>query len=405
MRPTRHQCRLSLALTVIAIASCKRMALNQVMNQTEVQPEFGVENYVAECEKALGPVPDIDCRLVDENVVWTLDQTNTPKRVDVKDGPYTVKYSDSLECMNPSPVGQQRCHPYNRFGYLPVEASESKGTIWWAGCQRGGYAGNDDTLLFRSVSLIGVKDRKLCFFRSRDTEGGVSVGIDSPRKSPSLWHKPAEFDNKIAQNCVRCHLPNPYLRDTFMRHRDVAKALGVTKKNFSSVEEFDRYMTEPVQMHYRAPILDSQVPTLVAGEHLGSGRGDGLWVGTVSTEPVIAQCQSCHLLSGGFFNARYIPQLFGVCNLKDPYGDNHCKRVDRRLLEKIPDHHRAFFLTKISVRPESPNDEFEKQLADYFERCWASKDFDQTCRFRVLRSQTGETNLGSGTTETSKDPH
>ena len=97
----------------------KKHNLNDSVKSTQNGVEFNFSTYVDACEKALGPIPKLDCSEIDEVVIWTRDALGAPVRVTDEDlSGKSMRFQKGMNCANPSLAGppEARCMPFARIG-------------------------------------------------------------------------------------------------------------------------------------------------------------------------------------------------------------------------------------------------------------------------------------------------
>ncbi len=357
--------------------------LNDSVKSVQDGAEFNFASYVQACEKALGPIPKLDCSEIDEVVIWTRDASGAPVRVTDEDIPgKSMRFKKGMNCVNPSLAGppDARCMPFARIGALPGTFEAS--VVWLADCRRADLLLPLNAPTYESIGMIGHNRETgaTCFFDTkRHPQGVVGKNVPNPnvKLNPSgapapeqFWLTPREIGSSEGTRCVRCHSAYPWLRTPPVLHREVAKMLGVPH----DPKYFDREAAVPRKFDLGIPKDGHKRPYfVVARDELESVSSKGTWTPKVDALDGAKACQACHRVGGGYFAAREAAQAVGMCALADNY-NAHCKGVEQNFAF---DWHSSIFhvprWTGVSANParqEATNTLYaECYLSDKKEKC------------------------------------
>jgi len=376
------------ALIVVMVTgmSCRpRKFNNDAKGKSDSASEFTMKSYVQSCEEKLGPIPKVDCNEIDEALVWSYDQQGKIVRVADEDVPgFSIAWKPHLKCVNAAIGGplESRCAPLERFGKVFSSETDPQ-TTWVAACQKGGKYLQRSNPRVESVGLIGASPKGVCFFTTGTPEGGVENVLPSPREDTNVWVSQKDWPANGIPECVRCHMPQPFIRTPLMRHRDVARAIGVTAANFRSVSEFNVYMEGDAKavskLDYGPKGKSPKLIPVTAKMDIKKAMGKDTFFQSISDENAVASCNACHTYGGSWFHARHALQAFGICDgLKQ--NDRHCQSLHPNTPASYRNIHASVYAPEFprltdSVMKKHP------EMADYFNRCADPKTHSAECKF------------------------
>jgi hypothetical protein len=229
----------------------------------------------------------------------------------------------------------------------------------------------------------------VCFFTSPLAVEGRDAELPRPYKFSSSSVPPEEMGNNKALECVRCHMPIPFIRTPLIRHRDVARSIGVSVRQFPNKAAFEEYMSgdeKGVPWLTFNPRKGSPIIPVIAKDQLERVAGNGKFTTKVSKEPILESCQTCHLMAGGRFQARHVLQAFGICDVEDvgdpeDPGDSHCKSVHPRVDPQWLHLHNSVYAPDLNIGvPVKKSEKFR----DYFLRCRGPESNKGACNSEAL---------------------
>jgi|GEM_PF-2908273 len=329
---------------------------------------YSLTDYARECAQALGPIPSFSCSPIDEIAVWTKTSANEFIRVGYKDIPgERVAFKQGMGCFNPSLSGptDYRCAPHARIGAWADTAD--KDVTWIVDCRRANHVLPAEDPRFESVGVIGHRKStgQTCFLETKrflkDSSGmavqanvedlknssffepvsGENMPVPGEPGSEKYWMSPADMGSNNLTRCVRCHAAYPFIRNSTILHREVAKTLGATAPA--------AYMngSSGIPRNFESIAKAKSVPYIVVGrEGLESASTKGTWT-PKHIEFGKNSCTSCHRIGGGYFQVRQGAQASGYCQDKLASADVHCKGMHADLAgTDLINWHKSIFAQK-----------------------------------------------------------
>ena len=165
---------------------------------------YTMQDYVAECEQALGKIPTFSCMQGKEIPVTMHGKTLQNPDADAKcDKP-------SLAMLSLGIPGA--CLAHSRIGYLKGE----KDTEWVFLCRRMKKASGSQDKDFGEVAFIGHRPSTgtTCFFQGAELKGGsVPKPGGSPKQPDKYWFHPAKTSSL---RCIHCHDNDPWVHTPYV---------------------------------------------------------------------------------------------------------------------------------------------------------------------------------------------